>query len=155
MKKIFIILITVIAVMALAFTGYKIFNHFHFNPEDGDSRTLNDDAEKDTKHRYLTIINATSQIINEVHVTIGEGTEIEHGYQKNPDENSFSVKIPNDYDEYTTFTITFIDRYGIKYQKKATNVKTQGRTEVKITEDDYVEQDGDFKRKIDRFLNGD
>ena len=43
----------------------------------------------------------------------------------------------------------------MKYEKKVTDVDEQGRTEVEITEEDYVEQDGDLTRKIDRFFNGD
>ena len=115
----------------------------------------NDIAESDKQGRYLTIINHTDQIINEVHITVGEGTEIEHGYQENPDEESFSVEIPEEYKEYSTFTVTFVDRYGMKYQKKITDVSERGRTEVEIMEEDYVEQDGDLTRKIDRFFNGD
>ena len=43
----------------------------------------------------------------------------------------------------------------MKYQKKITDVSERGRTEVEIMEEDYVEQDGDLTRKIDRFFNGD
>lgn len=150
MKKIIVNLTLVILVVV---AGFGVFNHI--TNKDGSSRVGNDNAEKDTQGRYLTIINDTNQVINEVHITVGEGTEIEQSYQKNPDENSFSVEIPKDYDEYETFIVIFIDRYGLKYQEKVTNVKERGRTEVKITEDDYVKQDGDLKRKIDKFFNGD
>ena len=150
MKKIIVILTVVILAVVV---GFGVFNYI--SNKDGSSRVNNDKAEKDTQGRYLTIINDTKQVINEVHITVGEGTEIEQNYQENPDENSFSVEIPKDYDEYETFTVIFIDRYGLKYQEKVTNVKERGRTEVKITEDGYVKQDGDFKRKIDKFFNGD
>lgn len=153
MKKVLIILVTIIAIIGVAIVGIGVFTHV--TNKDGDSRISNDKAEKDEKNRYLTIINETNQVINEVHITVGKGTEIEHGYQKNPDENSFSIKIPKEYDEYETFTVTLIDRYELKYQKKVTDIKEKGRTEVKITEEDYVEQEGDFKRKINRFFNGD
>lgn len=153
MKKVLIILVTIIAIIGVAIVGIGVFANV--TNKDGGSRIPNDKAEKDEKNRYLTIINETNQVINEVHITVGEGTEIEHGYQKNPDENSFSIKIPKEYDEYEAFTVTLIDRYELKYQKEVTDIKEKGRTEVKITEDDYVEQDGDFKRKIDRFFNGD
>lgn len=150
MKK---IIMTLTVVILAVVVGFGVFNYI-LN-KDGSSRVNNDKAEKDTQGRYLTIINDTKQVINEVHITVGEGTEIEQSYQENPDENSFSIEIPKDYDEYETFTVIFIDRYGLKYQEKVTNVKERGRTEVKITEDDYVKQDGDFKRKIDKFFNGD
>lgn len=120
-----------------------------------DSRTTNDDAEKDKKGRYLTIINDTEQIINEVHITVGDGTEIEDMQQTNPDETSFSIEIPDIYSEYTTFTVTLIDRYDMKYKKEITDVKEAGRTEVKIGESDYVEEKGDFWDKVDKFFNGD
>lgn len=149
MKKIIIIVV----VLLLVLTGIGAVHHF--TDERGNSRITNDMAESDKQGRYLTIINHTDQIINEVHITVGEGTEIEHGYQENPDEESFSIEIPEEYKEYSTFTVTFVDRYGMKYQKKITDVSERGRTEVEIMEEDYVEQDGDLTRKIDRFFNGD
>ena len=151
MKKVIIIILAVVLVATVV--GLGIF--YLSSDKSGNSRVTNDEAEKDTKGRYLTIINDTNQIINQVHITVGDGSEIEHAFQKNPDEKSFSVEIPHDYDEYNVFTVTFIDRYEMKYQKAVTVTKEKGRTEVKITQDDYVKQDGDFKRKIDRFFNGD
>ena len=62
-----------------------------------DTRIQNDDAEKNENGRYLTIINKTDQIINEVHITVGSGTEIENMKQTNPDETSFSIEIPTQY----------------------------------------------------------
>ncbi len=115
----------------------------------------NDIAQKNTKDRYLTIINATEQTINEIHVTVGEGTEIESMTRKNPDAESLSIKIPEAYNEYTEFTVTLIDRYDLKYQKTISNVPLKGRSEVKITKDDYVKEKGDLKDKIDKFFNGD
>ena len=118
-------------------------------------KSSNDDAEKDKNGRYLTIINNTKEILNEVHITVGDGTEIEHAYQNNPDEESFSVEIPKQYNEYETFTVTVIDRNGMEYKKKAKNVKGKGRTEVVIEKDDYVEQEGDLWKKISDWFNGD
>lgn len=43
----------------------------------------------------------------------------------------------------------------MKYEKSVSDVKKAGRTEIKITEDDSVKQKGDWKRKIDKFFNGD
>lgn len=142
-----------ILLIACAVVGLGIYNHV--TNKGGQSRVSNDIAEKDTKNRYLTIINETDQIINEVHISVGEGTEIEHGYQLNPDEKSFSIKIPEAYDEYDAFKITIIDRYDLKYEKQITNVKKEGRTEVKITEDNYIKQEGDWKKKLDRLFNND
>ena len=120
-----------------------------------DTRKPNDDAEKDENGRYLTIVNETDQIINEVHITVGDGTEIEDMKQTNPDETSFSIKIPKQYSEYDTFTVTLIDRHDLKYKKEITDVADKGRTEVVITEDDYVEEKGDFWDKINKWFNGD
>lgn len=153
MKKVLSILIILIVLIALAVVGMGIYNHI--TNHDGQSRVSNDAAEKDTQNRYLTIINDTNQIINEVHIFVGEGTEIEHGYQLNPDEKSFSIKIPESYDEYDTFMIEVIDRYGLKYGKQITNVNKEGRTEVKISENDYIKQEGDWKKKFDRWFNND
>lgn len=150
MKKIIKILIAVFLIIVIGSgLAYFILN------DNGDTRVTNDKAEKDTEGRYLTLINNTNQVVNEVYVAVGNGTEIEHGYQNNPDENSFSIEIPKDYSEYDTFIVTFIDRYELKYEKEVTGVKEKGRTEVVVTEKDYVKQKGDLKRKIDKFFNGD
>ena len=97
----------------------------------------------------------TGQIINEVYITVGEGTEINAAHKVNPKKESFSVKIPDDYDEYSIFHVTLKDRYGFLYEKEISDVKEKGRTEVKLTEKDKVKQKGDWKRKIDQIFNGD
>lgn len=119
------------------------------------SKTTNDNAQKKKRERYLTIINKTGQVINEVHITVGEGTEISAAHIKNPKEDSFSVKIPDDYDEYTTFHVILEDRYGFQYEKEVSDVSKKGRTEVKLTDEDKIKQKGDWKRKIDQIFNGD
>lgn len=150
MKKVIAVVIAVILVLIVGIViGVSVTN------DKGNTRQTNDKAEKDEKNRYLTIINKTGEIINEVHITVGEGTEIEQGYQKNPDEDSFSVKIPKDYEEYDSFTVTLIDRYELKYETTVKNVKEKGRTEVVVTKDDYVKQDGDWKKKLDDWFNAD
>lgn len=137
-----ILLLTVIGIVFVIFTG-------------NNTKTLNDDAEKNENSRYLTIINKTNQIINEVHITVGNGTEIENMKQTNPDETSFSIEIPKQYSEYKTFTVILIDRYDLKYVKEINNVSDKGRTEVVVTEEDYVEGEGDFWNKVDKWFNGD
>lgn len=137
-----ILLLTVIGIVFVIFTG-------------NNTKTLNDDAEKNENSRYLTIINKTNQIINEVHITVGNGTEIENMKQTNPDETSFSIEIPKQYSEYTTFTVILVDRYELKYVKEISNVSDKGRTEVVVTEEDYVEGEGDFWNKVDKWFNGD
>ena len=75
--------------------------------------------------------------------------------QSNPDERSFSIKIPEEYSEYNTFMVTLIDRYNMKYEKEVKEVKEKGRTEVIINKDNYVKEKGDFFKKINKFFNGD
>lgn len=149
MKKVGIIVVTVLLIIV----GSMVIPYL--SNGDGNTRVTNDKAQKDKKERYLTIINDTGEIINEVRITVGEGTEINSAFQENPDEQSFSIKIPREYKEYSEFTVILIDRYGMRFQKKVEDVPKKGRTEVKITEDDYVEQDGDWKRGWDKFFNGD
>ena len=115
----------------------------------------NDEAEKDEKGRYLTINNLTGQVINELHVTVDDGTEIESLKKSNLDETSFSLIIPEQYKEHTDFTVTLIDRYELKYQKRVSNVPLTGRTEINITEEDYIKEDGDWWDKVNQFFNGD
>ncbi len=119
------------------------------------AKTTNDEAEKDAKGRYLTIINETDQIINEVHIAVGEGTEIEDMELENPDETSFSIKIPDQYSEFDAFKVVLIDRYEMAYTKNVTDVPLTGRTEVVISKDDYLETKGDFWKKVNKFFNGD
>ena len=145
MKKILIILLIVIATI---FTIYKFFK--------GDNLS-NDQAEKDKNGRYITIINKTNQIINEVHVTVNDGTEINKMYQENIDEKkkSFSIEIPNEYAKYNTFTVILVDRYKTEYKKTINDVPKKGRVELIINKDDMVNETNNLKTKIDRFFNGD
>lgn len=107
------------------------------------------------KKKKTNDILQSGQIINEVYITVGEGTEINAAHKVNPKKESFSVKIPDDYDEYSIFHVTLKDRYGFLYEKEISDVKEKGRTEVKLTEKDKVKQKGDWKRKIDQIFNGD
>lgn len=145
-KRLLIVMIVVAVIVVIAAVFTIILGQ--------DSRVTNDLAEKDVNGRYITIINNTNQIINEVHITVGDGTEIESMKQTNPDEISFSIEIPKQYSEYTTFTVTLIDRYNMRYQKNV-DIAELGRTEVRINEDDYIEQKGDFWNKVDKFFNRD
>lgn len=119
------------------------------------SDSLNDNAQKDKNGRYLTIINETNQIINEIHVFVGEGTEIEDMKRENPDETSLSIKIPKQYKDYTEFTVVLVDRHGLKYGVVVSDVSEKGRTEVKITADDNIKSKGDFWKKVSKWFNGD
>jgi len=133
-SSVFPIIIVFILLIACVIAGLGIYNHLTNN--DGQSRISNDIAEKDTQSRYLTIINDTDQIINEVHITVGEGTEIEHGYQLNPDEKSFSIKIPDAYNEYDTFKVTSKEAHTAIV--KGTNEEGERTVRKTITEETYI-----------------
>ena len=141
--------ITILIIILVA--GFSIYYFFK-----GDNLS-NDKAENDKKGRYITIVNKTNQIINEVHVTVGDGTEINKMTKENIDEKtkSFSIEIPKTYSKYDTFTVILVDRYDTEYQKTIKDVPPKGRTEIVINKDDVVEETNSLKNKIDRFFNGD
>lgn len=118
-------------------------------------KTSNERAEKDKNGRYLTIINETKQTINEIHVTVDKGTEIDSMKQENVNKKSLSISIPKAFSNYDTFQVILVDRYGTEYRKMVKNVSKKGRTEVVITKDDKAEETDSLKNKIDRFFNGD
>ena len=74
MKKVVIIVISLILVLGI---GVAIGRWI--KDQDDDS---NDKAVKDEKNRYLTIVNETGEVINEVHITVGDGTEIEDAFRE-------------------------------------------------------------------------
>lgn len=150
MKRIIVIVIAMI--LAFVLGGGVMFAFMNWSTS-GNTRTTNDKAEKDEKSRYITIINDTKKTINEVHIYVGVGTEIEKAYQKNPDEKSFSIEIPQEYDEYEEFKVSLVDNYERVYEKTVKKVKKTGRTEVTINENDYIQQEGDWKSKVFEFFN--
>lgn len=119
------------------------------------SQDNNVKAEEDEKGRYLTIVNDTGEIINEVYVYVGEGTEIESAHRENPDKKSFSIELPKGFDEYRKFTVLLVDRYEVEYKKEISDVKEKGRTEVVISKDDKDEETDSSWKKIVRFFNKD
>lgn len=147
------VIIGIIIISVLTFGGIYVYNNFI--DDSGNSRVENDEAQKNKDKRYLTIINKTDKTINEVHVEVGEGTEIEEAYQENPDENSFSIEIPKEYNEYKKFAVRLVDSHDMYYIKTVDKVKETGRTEVTITGDDYTKRDGDWKRKLEEWFNND
>ncbi|MBR5048558.1 MAG: hypothetical protein IKX74_02770, partial [Erysipelotrichaceae bacterium] len=70
-----------------------------------------------------------------------------------PDEKSFSIEIDDVWTDYETFKVILVDTYDLHYEKTASVSKT-GRTEIKITQDDYVEYPGDAARRLEKWLNG-
>ena len=150
-----VLVVVTIVVIAAVLAGGLGFHFGKSSKTKDKSGVENDIAEKKEDERYLTIVNKTGQVINEVHITVGEGTEINAAHKENPKEDSFSVKIPKEYTEYDVFGVILEDRYGFLYEKEISDVKKAGRTEVPITKKDKVKRKGDWKRKIDQFFNGD
>ena len=145
LNTLLIISLTIILSIFLSACGKK----------EGNTREDNDTAQKNKhKDRHISIINDTEQIINEVHITVGSGVEINHAYQKNPDETSFSIKISKDYKDYDEFTIILVDRYENKYKKTITSVPIVGISEVRFTAEDITEEPS-FWKKIEMWANKD
>ena len=140
-----VLVVVTIVVIAAALAGGFGFHFGKSSKTKDKSGVENDIAEKKEDERYLTIVNKTGQVINEVHITVGEGTEINAAHKVNPKE----------YTEYDVFGVILEDRYGFLYEKEISDVKKAGRTEVPITKKDKVKRKGDWKRKIDQFFNGD
>lgn len=113
----------------------------------------NKKAEKDTEHRYLTIVNKTEVIINHIYITVGNGSKV--ASRENPDDTNIIIQIPDEFKKYSDFTITLIDRYDLKYEKNISNVPETGRTEVTVSQDNYVKQKGDWWKKINKAFNKD
>ena len=144
------IIITFILLIACVVGGLSFYKYLLNEDEPA---TKNAKAEADTNNKSITIINSTNQIINDVYIYVGEGTEIAH--EQNPDENNIVITIPEEFENYDSFKITLFDRYGSKYEKEIHGIKNAGRTEVEITQDNYIKQDGDWWVKIQKWFNGD
>lgn len=144
-------IVLIVAVLIGGFFGYKKI----FLDKEKNEVISNVEAEKHKDKRYLTIINETEQIINEVHVYFGDGEEADTMKREKLEQESFSIQIPEELLNYDEFKVTLIDRYGYKYEKIIDNVSETGRTNVKISEKNKVKQKGDFFRKIEQFFNND
>ena len=107
-----VLVVVTIVVIAAVLAGGLGFHFGKSSKTKDKSGVENDIAEKKEDERYLTIVNKTGQVINEVHITVGEGTEINAAHKENPKEDSFSVKIPKEYTEYDVFGVILEDRYG-------------------------------------------
>lgn len=149
--SIILMIVLIVAVLIGGFFGYKKI----FLDKEKNEVISNVEAEKHKDKRYLTIINETEQIINEVHVYFGDGEEADTMKREKLEQESFSIQIPEELLNYDEFKVTLIDRYGYKYEKIIDNVSETGRTNVKISEKNKVKQKGDFFRKIEQFFNND
>lgn len=106
------------------------------------------------EYRSVTVINNTSEkLVKECNLTTASGTLVKHK-DFNEIENIVFVDFDKDnaFENETEFVITLIDRFDIKYEKSFSANKT-GNTDVIVTEEDYVAQSGDWKRKFERVIN--
>lgn len=104
---------------------------------------------QENEKRFITVINKTKQVINELTITVDGGTEIV--FVENWDEKSESFEIPEEYAEHIDFTVTLVDPYKGVYEKEVTIEDEKGRHEVTVKKSDMTEE-GDV---ISRKLNGD
>ena len=116
-----------------------------------DTATNQEAEKKKEEELYLTVINDTGNILTKVVVTIGEGTEILETEDINT--NSFSLLIPEEFRNESTYNITCIDNYEFKYGKSIEVEDNHGRYEVKISKDNRIPQDGDWWREVEQFFN--
>lgn len=143
--------IRILSVMVLA-TG--LCGCFGFSGCSHTKVVSNESAEEKKKEeRVITVVNATDLVINSITITVGEGTEV---YTiEEPDDASISVILDSAWDDYSDFTVTFMDVYDLMYVKKVSNVPVAGKVEARITQDDYVEREGDWYRLLNKKANGD
>ena len=143
------IAIVMIVCLLSGCTGCNIFSGCHESSNAVSSETA---EEKKEEHRYLTIIDKTNLAINKVSITTAEGIQIyESGHLTEP---SISVEIGETWKEYRNFHITFEDVYGLHYEADC-SIPDTGNTIVSISQNDYKEYSGDWKRKLDKLANGD
>ena len=140
-----IILVFLLALTILCCSGCK--------KKKESKQVSNEEAEeKKDESRFITIINGTdSSTINKVEVLAGEGIFVVG--EDNPDEKNFSFKISDTWKDYDSFTVVLIDVYGLKFEQAINNFPAPGKKDIKITEDDYVEQPGDWSRLLERKMN--
>lgn len=100
-------IVLIVAVLIGGFFGYKKI----FLDKEKNEVISNVEAEKHKDKRYLTIINETEQIINEVHVYFGDGEEADTMKREKLEQESFSIQIPEELLNYDEFKVTLIDRY--------------------------------------------
>ena len=149
-RKLFDRFVLIIIVCLLSgCTGCNLFEGCHKSSRVVSTETA---EEKKEEHRYLTIIDRTNLAINEVLVTTDEGVQIKRIAPLTT--RDISIEIGTTWNDYNAFHITFVDVYGLHYEVNFTIPKT-GNKVVSVSQDDYVEYKGDWKRLLDKAANGD
>lgn len=145
--------INVVIVCAIALVGFCMGISSCSKKTKADVENEVEKAEN-SKKRSVTVINKTdSKYIKEASLTTENGKMI---VDKNFEE--FENIVFYDFDEdgtyknETKFKVILTDRSGLKFEH-IFEANAKGNTEVVVTEKDYVKQNGDFLKKIERFAN--
>lgn len=117
---------------------------------------VEDDVKEARKREYrsLTVTNQTlSKQISECNLTTATGVLVTHKKLEKFENIVFkNFDEGNAFENESDFKIELIDRYGLKFAKTFT-ANPKGNTDVVVTEEDYVEQPGDWKRRLERKIN--
>lgn len=145
-NKIIIIIGGILIVIGLVFGGY-IIGRKTSNNDQGVSVS---EAEKDKEHRYLTIVNNTGKVINEITILLEDETPILT--IENPDEDSKTIQIDDAYSNHKDLVVKMIDNFDRVY-KKTSETSLKGRSTITISQEDYVQQEGDWWKNISEWFN--
>lgn len=145
-NKILIIFGGILLAIGLVFGGF-IIGRKTSNNNQGVSVS---DAEKDKENRYLTIVNETDKVINEITIMLEDGTEIDS--INNPDKDSITIQIDDAFSEHKDLVVKMVDNYDRLYMK-ASETSLKGRSTIAISQEDYVQQEGDWWKNISEWFN--
>ncbi|WP_203265949.1 hypothetical protein [Streptococcus uberis] len=148
MKK---ILIYAIALIVVVFGAWFFIPKFLANPETGISSNLTAEKNKN-KEKFITIVNGTGEVWNEVSITDKKETDILKKENIKFKNKSFTVKIPKEFAGEEQYIVKIKDRYNYEYTKKLTYKEEIGRKSIKITDKD-CSKDGSLFDKIVKKMN--
>lgn len=146
MKKLLVFLIVLILI--LSFAVYVLL------PKEKPNVVKEVREVRTKEYRSLTIINKTEEtLINECTVTTLKGVLVARKEKLTENNIVFAnFDAQEAFINEKDFKVTLIDRFSLKYEKTF-KAKEKGNTDVVITDEDYVAQDGDWFKKVKRFFN--
>ena len=146
MKKLLVFLIVLILI--LSFAVYVLL------PKEKPNVVKEVREVRTKEYRSLTIINKTEEtLINECTVTTLKGVLVARKEKLTENNIVFAnFDAQEAFINEKDFKVTLIDRFSLKYEKTF-KTKEKGNTDVVITDEDYVAQDGDWFKKVKRFFN--
>ena len=110
----FIICVTFMALIAISF---------------GSCGRKNPEKVRETKERYITVINNTGNELKGYQINVANGIEITKGTTSN---NSFSIKIGKGFKNDPNIEVVLVDKFG-KIYAKTFNVPITGNTDTPIS----------------------